>query len=145
VCMLKVLDVTSNVYTIPVFVSADWWARVNREFAERWYASPLYQMTRLFPMVHYTSLSNPEPNAHSLSSHSSKLYLQTNQLHRAESFLRSRQSLSYSKSSQHFMEPEGSLRCSQEPSTGFYPEPDQSNPYHLISCLRSILILSYLN
>jgi hypothetical protein len=30
------------------------------------------------------------------------------------------------------MEPEGSLSCSQEPSTGPYPEPDKSNPYHPI-------------
>jgi hypothetical protein len=30
------------------------------------------------------------------------------------------------------MEPEGSLPCSQEPTTSPYPEPDQSNPYHPI-------------
>jgi hypothetical protein len=30
------------------------------------------------------------------------------------------------------MEPEGSLLCSQEPSTGPYPQPDRSSPYHLI-------------
>jgi hypothetical protein len=28
------------------------------------------------------------------------------------------------------MEPEGSLLHSQEPSTGSYPEPDQSSPHH---------------
>jgi hypothetical protein len=31
-----------------------------------------------------------------------------------------------------FMEPEGSSLSSQEPSTGPYTEPDQSNPYHPI-------------
>jgi hypothetical protein len=30
------------------------------------------------------------------------------------------------------MEPESSLPCSQEPSTGPYPKPDQSSPYHPI-------------
>jgi hypothetical protein len=29
------------------------------------------------------------------------------------------------------MEPEVSLPCLQDPSTGPYPEPDQSNPYHV--------------
>jgi hypothetical protein len=56
----------------------------------------------------------------------------THSTHGAEPFLRSRQLCSYSRISQHFMEPEGSLPCSQEPSTGSYPKPDQSNPYHPI-------------
>jgi hypothetical protein len=34
------------------------------------------------------------------------------------------------------MEPEVSLPCSQEPSTGHYPEPDQSNSYHFIKCWK---------
>jgi hypothetical protein len=37
------------------------------------------------------------------------------------------------------MEPEGSLPCSQELSTGPYPEPDQSNLYHPILSLRSMV------
>jgi hypothetical protein len=60
--------------------------------------------------------------------------------HGAEPFLRSRQLCSYSRTSQHFMELEGSLPCSQQPSIGPYPETDRSNPYHPIS-LRYTLIL----
>jgi hypothetical protein len=30
------------------------------------------------------------------------------------------------------MEPECSFPCSQEPSNGLYPDPDQSSPYHPI-------------
>jgi hypothetical protein len=46
------------------------------------------------------------------------------QLHGAEPFLRSRKFCSYSRTSQHFIELEGSLPCSQEPSSGLYPGPD---------------------
>jgi hypothetical protein len=46
--------------------------------------------------------------------------------------MRNRQSLSFLGISQHFMEPEGSLPCSQEPTIGPYPEPDQSSPYYCI-------------
>jgi hypothetical protein len=38
------------------------------------------------------------------------------------------QSLSYSRISQHFMDSEGTLLCSQEPSAGPRPESDQSSP-----------------
>jgi hypothetical protein len=41
---------------------------------------------------------------------------------------RSHQSLSYSRTSQHFMEPEGSLPCSQELTTGHYSELGESSP-----------------
>jgi hypothetical protein len=39
------------------------------------------------------------------------------------------------------MEPEGSLQCSQEPSTVSYPQPDQTVYTHHPICLKSILIL----
>jgi hypothetical protein len=55
--------------------------------------------------------------------------------HGAEPFLRSCQLCSYSRNSQHFMEPEGSLPCSREPSTGPDSEADQSSPYHPILSL----------
>jgi hypothetical protein len=41
-------------------------------------------------------------------------------------------------SSQHFMEPEGSLPRSQELSNCTYPEPDQSNPHHSVLFLKGI-------
>jgi hypothetical protein len=76
------------------------------------------------------------------SDHHDILYWVTHSLtHGAEPFLRSCQLCSHSRNSQNFMEPEGSLPHSQEPSTG--PILSQINPIHTIpSCLRSILILS---
>jgi hypothetical protein len=44
--------------------------------------------------------------------------------HGAEPFFRSCPLCSYSRTSHHFMEPEGSLPCSQEPSTCPHAEPD---------------------
>jgi hypothetical protein len=38
----------------------------------------------------------------------------------------------HSKIFQHFMEPEVSLPCSQEPSTGPSAKPHESSAYHLI-------------
>jgi hypothetical protein len=55
--------------------------------------------------------------------------------HGAEPFLRSYRLCSYSRTSQRFMEPLGSLPRSQEASTGPYSEPDRSNPYHPIISL----------
>jgi hypothetical protein len=57
-------------------------------------------------------------------------------IHGAEPFLRICQLCSYSRTSQHFMEPEGPLPCSQEPSTSPYSGPDRSNPYHPILSLE---------
>jgi hypothetical protein len=45
-----------------------------------------------------------------------------NWLHGAESIFRSNQSLSFWRISQHSMEHEGSIPCSQQPSTCTYPE-----------------------
>jgi hypothetical protein len=55
-------------------------------------------------------------------------------IHAAKSFMKRRQSLSYSKKiSQYFMEREGSLPCSQEPDIGLCSQPDESSPYLLSS------------
>ena len=60
----------------------------------------------------------------------SKLYM--NQLHGAESFLRSYEVLSQSRNPQHFVEPEGSLPHPQMPATCSNPKPDQSSACFVI-------------
>jgi hypothetical protein len=50
----------------------------------------------------------------------------------AEPFSRSYRLCSHSRTSQHFMEPEGSLPCSHESSTGLSPAPVRSSPYHFV-------------
>lgn len=61
----------------------------------------------------------------------------TYQLHIAEPFLRSSPLHCYSGITQCSMKPKA-LLCSQEPSTGSYPEPDQCNPYHPILSLLHV-------
>jgi hypothetical protein len=53
-------------------------------------------------------------------------------IHKGPIYTNKHMNNTYTRISQHFMEPEVSLPCSQEPSTGPYPEPDLSNPYHPI-------------
>jgi hypothetical protein len=67
---------------------------------------------------------------HILLIHNKRQYCFYTYLHTdgTEQLLRSRHIFSHSRTSHHFIEPEGSLQCSQESSTGPYPEPDQSYP-----------------
>jgi hypothetical protein len=50
----------------------------------------------------------------------------------ADILLGIRQFCSNTRTYQSFMEPAGLLPCSQAPSTGPYPNTDQSSPYHHI-------------
>jgi hypothetical protein len=43
------------------------------------------------------------------------------------------------------MVPEGSLLCSQEPSTDPYPQPDQYSPYHPILILNHVFLSNYID
>jgi hypothetical protein len=84
------------------------------------------------PLVPILSQINP---VHTTPSYLSSILHEdlTNQLHGAEPFLRNRQLISvYSRTSQHFIQPEGLLPSSQEPSTGPCPEPDELSPYQPI-------------
>jgi hypothetical protein len=56
----------------------------------------------------------------------------------AESLLRSRQLLSYSRKYRQFTEPEGSIPSSQEPATGLYPKTDETIPVFSPICLSRV-------
>jgi hypothetical protein len=56
----------------------------------------------------------------------------TNLFHRAESFLRKQYFLSHSRNSQHCIESEGSLPCSQKHAILSYPGADKSSPHPFI-------------
>jgi hypothetical protein len=62
----------------------------------------------------------------------------TNQFHGGEPYLRSRQLSSFSITSPRFMEPEGSLPCSQKLSIGPTDEPDKYSLYHAILYIYNI-------
>jgi hypothetical protein len=57
-------------------------------------------------------------------------------------FLRRQQLLSHSRNSQQYMQPEGSITCSQEPATSVYPESHESSPHPSILFIIT-LMLSY--
>lgn len=48
----------------------------------------------------------------------------------AESFLRSRQLLRYSRITHYFVDLEYSVPCTQNPFTGTHPAPEEYSPYH---------------
>lgn len=58
-----------------------------------------------------------------------------NNLHAADSFLRTQYFLSHSINSSHLTEPESSSLCSQKPTNCPSPKPDESNPCTLIMFL----------
>jgi hypothetical protein len=62
-------------------------------------------------------------------------------IHGAEAFLRSRQLCSYSRTSQHFMEPEGSYRVYNIPL--LIPILTQINPIHTIQSYLSNILLTF--
>jgi hypothetical protein len=86
--------------------------------------SPLYSVFSVLARTFFQARSSRAPSA------PLTLYSIHSLTHGAEPFLRSCQLCSHSRTSQRFMEAEGSLPRSQEPSTGPYPEPDRSNPSH---------------
>jgi hypothetical protein len=97
--------------------------------------SPLHP---LYKLVHPSTYPSTHPSVHPSIY---LTYLQSNYVELSP-FREVISLCSYTRTSQHFMEPEGSLPHSQESSIGPHPEIDQSSPFqpHLNSP-RLILIL----
>jgi hypothetical protein len=76
-------------------------------------------------LEHFFPFQTELPKCDSCTLHTAReLCMSEGRMQIAESFLRRRQSLVYSRIFQHFVEPVGLLPCSQEP---FYPVSDESN------------------
>jgi hypothetical protein len=75
----------------------------------------------------FLAQKDPGPGDHS----NEPLGTTTNSMELSES-LRSQQLLGHWRISQHCMEPESLLMCSQEPVTGSHPDPYESSPHHPI-------------
>jgi hypothetical protein len=77
----------------------------------------------------------PDSFSFLICTHVGNCTLRPMQLDGADSFFRNSQFRCYSRIFQYFIEPEILLACLQQLSTGPYPEPDYSSPYHPIHSL----------
>jgi hypothetical protein len=67
-----------------------------------------------------------------------------NKLHGAELLLRCYSSINSQKITPPLTVPEGPLTCSQEPTTGLYPQPDESSPYSRTLLTLTLILSSHL-
>jgi hypothetical protein len=107
-------------------------------------------LSKQYNVMHFSSLLSFYTSFHSLPYFGTFL---TNELPGTKS-LRRHQLCVYSRTWRHFMEPEGSLLCSQRSSTSPYHKPTQSSPYHpilsmihfnIIHPLLVFLVVSFLH
>jgi hypothetical protein len=74
-----------------------------------------------------TSVTIYEPDKNSFVTLSNDIFILLNKWFIVNKLTLNSESLRESRKPLPFMEPKGSLACSQEPTTGPYPEPDKSS------------------